>query len=82
MKLGGVAMSENKKQPEKKVPLKEGHQPVKKGYQPIPGDIETAGYRPTEGNLDILNPPKGGSGVPLKSSNNSEKSNKLDGQAK
>lgn len=69
-------MTEEKKEVEKKVPLKEGHRPVKKGYQPAGGDFETAGYRPTEGNLDTTNPPKGGSGVPLKSSSEDKKQDK------
>ncbi len=73
-------MTEDKKELEKKVPLKEGQQPVKKGYQPVEMDLETSGYRPTEGNLDISNPPKGGSGVPSKSSSDNKKTEKSDGK--
>jgi len=60
-------MSEEKKPPIKKVPIKEGYQPNKK--------IEKGGYQPNRGNLDPSNPPKGGSGVPKKSQDN-EKTNK------
>lgn len=36
------------------------------------------GYQPTQGNLDTSKPPKGGSGVPSGSSNNTKKANKKD----
>jgi len=44
-------MSKNRQDKEKK-PIEEGYQPFKKGY------------RPTQGNLDTTNPPRGGSGIP------------------
>jgi hypothetical protein len=40
--------------------------PLKKGYQPI------------QDNLDTSKPPKGGSGVPSKSSSDTKKANKKD----
>ena len=50
-------MSNNNQDKESK-PINEGYQPLKKGYQP------------TKGNLDPKNPPRGGSGVTSKPSNN------------
>ena len=45
--------------PDEKKPIDEGYQPVKKGYQP------------NQGNLDPLNPPQGGSGVPASDTSDS-----------
>ncbi len=47
--------------------ITEGHQPepLLKGHQPIPfGDIFTGGHKPDISNLNPLNAPQGGSGVP------------------
>lgn len=66
MTVGGTTMSEVKEQPKKEVPLQEGHQPIKKGYQP------------TQGQLDISNPPQGGTGVPPSSSSENGKADKKD----
>jgi len=41
-------------QPDKGTQTKEGYKPIEKGY------------RPTQGDLDSSNPPKGGTGVPPK----------------
>ena len=40
----------------KPITVQEGYQPAIKGYQPLRAD----------GNLDVSNPPQGGSGVPPK----------------
>lgn len=57
-------MSKNREHIENKEPIKEGYRPFKKGYQPSKGD------------LDVTNPPQGGSGVPSKpSKNDDEKKN-------
>jgi hypothetical protein len=42
---------------------------IRGGYSP-----ERRGYQPTEGNLDVSNPPQGGSGVPQTPSSSSEES--------
>ena len=56
-------MSEDKKQQEKKAPLK--------------GPVEfEEGYQPTQGNLDNSKPPQGGSGVPSTTPSDSKKSDK------
>jgi len=53
---------------------------TEKGHQPIPrpnkgvGDFSMPvdnGYQPSRGNLDVSNPPKGGSGVPKASGGDS-----------
>jgi len=52
------------KQSQKKVPL---------GFRPI---TIKKGYRPTQGNLDTSNPPRGGSGVPSNSLKDNGKADK------
>jgi hypothetical protein len=56
---------------------------AEKGYQPVPGPNrgtgDTAmpvdnGYQPNRGNLDVSNPPKGGSGFPKPSGGDSSTS--------
>lgn len=54
-------MSEERNRPELEDRIRGGYSPEKRGYQP------------TEGNLDVSNPPQGGSGVPQTPSSNSEK---------
>lgn len=67
-------MTDQKDQSEKGVVTNEASpQITQKGHQPVTqggGDAgilagrTDAGYQPTRGNLDVANPPKGGSGVP------------------
>ncbi len=54
----------NNDQDKRKKTINEGYQPLKKGYQP------------TNGNLDPNNPPRGGSGVPSKPSNDASNEKK------
>lgn len=56
-------MSEEKEQPEKLERIVGGYMPEKRGYQPTQVGHEF-GYQSTHGNLDVSNPPQGGSGVP------------------
>ncbi|HQK84120.1 MAG TPA: hypothetical protein PLK24_09300 [Atribacter sp.] len=48
-----------------------GNKPINEGYQPL-----KKGYQPTAGNLDPKNPPRGGSGVPSKPSNDASNEKK------
>lgn len=70
-------MADEKTQAEKGVVTKDSRSEAKKGYQPLSQDSDAAGngisgglfrtgggYQPDKGNLDVSNPPKGGSGVP------------------
>lgn len=80
-------MADQTNQSEKGVVTKEiSGQIAQKGHQPVTQDggdagilagRTDAGYQPSRGNLDVANPPKGGSGVPKapagdSSSDNSE----------
>ena len=65
------ANSQEESQPtsENNGPIEKGHQPYK-GYQPeranqqLVRDRFTGGYTPEISNLNPMNPPQGGSGVP------------------
>jgi len=66
-------MADQKNQSEKGVVTKDlSGEFAQKGHQPVPQDSgdaglagrTDAGYQPSRGNLDVTNPPKGGSGVP------------------
>ena len=55
--------------------IEKGHQPITEGHKPtVIGRVEN-GFQPTQGNLDVTNPPKGGSGVPTKASDSSKTAN-------
>ena len=63
-------MTEEKKQQQEKLKnVSDGQQPLKKyGEQPL-----KRGHQSTGGNLDIKNPPKGGSGVSSGSTDSNKK---------
>ena len=60
-------MAEEKEKHVEFVHLQGGQQPSEFGEQPL-----TKGYQVLSGNLNIENPPTGGSGVPSASNNSSE----------
>ena len=68
-------MSEEKKESEDKIRIKGGYSPEERGYKPAQNAHEF-GYQSTQGNIDVSNPPQGGSGVPQNPSSSSEKPDK------
>ena len=60
-------MAEEKEQQGELKNLRGGQQPSEFGEQPL-----KKGYQVLSGNLDITNPPKGGSGVPSSTPENTE----------